>query len=48
MRKPVAAIRSSLSPEMVAGPMASMESLHQRVAELERTASELENRVLAY
>src|SRR5690242_10252086 len=48
MRKPVAAIRSPLSPEMVAGPIASMESLHERVAELERTAAELENRVLAY
>src|SRR5690349_12924798 len=48
MRKPVAAMRSPLSPEMVVGPMASIETLHERVAELERTAGELENRVLAY
>jgi len=33
---------------MVAGPMGSIESLRERVAELERTAGELENQVLAY
>ena len=48
MPNPVAAMRSPLSPEMVAGPMGSIESLRERVAELERTAGELENQVLAY
>jgi PAS domain S-box-containing protein len=48
MRKPVAAMRSPRSPELVAGPMFSLESLRERVAELECTADELERRVLAY